>query len=416
MSSGNYKIRIPNLDSSGVGHKGPDNKNLYGASSYGGFYYTTGLVTVSVNTDGSIVYYLNGGKMIKYNAGDSVTSGSNVQTYARGLLSQISGNSFNLFNSVSGAKDVMITNALTDAQAAQLFEDYRNYQHEYLQDRDYDYGDSGINVISAISNSAAIATTAFPAVSNADSAGIAVSFEIAGNLTSDWSSVAMTAQNYKITLPNLDPWFTSGSLSGINTFPGANGGSNLFNGGTWDSFLDTTCYATVSVDPVGQKITYYKDGVKVIEYSGSDVFNKSSRTVSEFISAFLSAVKSDGVGFGFVEITESATTYMQAKNVTLTNAVTEEQAAVLYSNRNAVGGGEGGHDCDTEGHSYTMTRTGNACEGYVETYTCTYCGDTYTVNNTSGVTGHKYTLEFTDSTCTQTGLAKYTCSACNDVV
>ena len=430
LSSGNYKIRIPNLDRSNegnVGYKGPENKNLYGASSYGGFYYTTGLVTVSVNTDGSIVYYLNGGKMIKYNAGDSVTDGSNVQAYASGLLSQISGNSFNLFNSVSGAKDVMITNALTDAQAAQLFEDYRNYQHEYLQDRDYDYGDSGINVISAISNSAAIATTAFPAVSNADSAGIAVSFEIAGNLTSDWSSVAMTAQNYKITLPNLDPYNTSGDFSKTHAYPVNSGNTNNFvNGGTWNAFLNTTCYVTVSVDPVNQKISYYKNGVKVIEYSGTDQifereistnqWEKVSNTVSEFISAFLSAVKSDGVGFGFVEITESATTYMQAKNVTLTNAVTEEQAAVLYSNRNAVGGGEGGHDCDTEGHSYTMTRMGNACEGYVETYTCTYCGDTYTVNNTSGVTGHKYTLEFTDSTCTQTGLAKYTCSACNDVV
>ncbi|MCD8372969.1 MAG: leucine-rich repeat domain-containing protein [Clostridia bacterium] len=71
--------------------------------------------------------------------------------------------------------------------------------------------------------------------------------------------------------------------------------------------------------------------------------------------------------------------------------------------------------CVTEGHnpgdSEKITEATCTTDG-VKTYTCEYCGETYT--EVIPATGHYYIAQVTSATCTEQGYTTYTCSYCGD--
>lgn len=407
------KIALPNLDTSDYKiRKWPEEINLVNAGAYSAFLNTVGFVTVSVNSDGTVVYYMNGVKMVSYNSGDTCSGdyGGSVGSFVSNLLSGIAGNGFYFANGVSGARDLIVTNGLNDSQAIQVYKDYKEYAPWNFEERDYNYGDSGINVIYA--PTATYSTSAFLPVTNAVSSGVAVSFQQNAQIpdkndtgNNDWPCYVIISNRIKITMPNLDPFQYQGGngIGETNKWPGE---GNFYNGGAWNSFLNNeTYYATVSINTDGS-IVYYKNGVKMIAYSASETLNNGT-PISTFVSVVLQEIQNNGFGFGNV--------MFSAKDVTVTNAVSDAQALTLYENRNTV---SEDHDCSAEGHSYVLSETkGSVCEGFTLVYACQYCGDSYEVASTEGVVGHKYELvTYNDSTCALEGIATYRCSVCGDEV
>ena len=127
--------------------------------------------------------------------------------------------------------------------------------------------------------------------------GLSVSFTLANSAgnSNDWSSL-INAGGYIITYGNLDPWNNTGSeLAGMHCYPGltAFGGANA-------TALLVTDPIDVLVNITKDRIEFYKDGVPIIRYVRSDPMNDNSKTVGDFIDAFLAEVEKNG--FTFAEV------------------------------------------------------------------------------------------------------------------
>ena len=110
--------------------------------------------------------------------------------------------------------------------------------------------------------------------------GLTITAKTSG-ATSDWGAqIIRTAEgNVIITLPNLDPWnlvqdnmtdaekALAAKLAGANSFPVA---GDLFNGGTWDAFLNKEAFTTVTISPE-TGVSYYLNGILVIRYAPTKV-------------------------------------------------------------------------------------------------------------------------------------------------
>lgn len=127
--------------------------------------------------------------------------------------------------------------------------------------------------------------------------GLSVSFTLANSAgdKNDWSSL-INAGGYIITYGNLDPWNNTGSeLAGMHCYPGltAFGGANA-------TALLVTEPIDVLVNITKNQIEFYKDGVLIIRYVRSDPMSDNSKTVGDFIDAFLAEVEQNG--FTFAEV------------------------------------------------------------------------------------------------------------------
>ena len=138
---------------------------------------------------------------------------------------------------------------------------------------------------------------AYPAMPDVAETGLSVSFTLANSAgnSNDWSSL-INAGGYIITYGNLDPWNNTGSeLAGMNCYPGltAFGGANA-------TALLVTDPIDVLVNITKDRIEFYKDGVLIIRYVRSDLMSDNSKTVGDFIDAFLAEVEQNG--FTFAEV------------------------------------------------------------------------------------------------------------------
>lgn len=138
---------------------------------------------------------------------------------------------------------------------------------------------------------------AYPAMPDVAETGLSVSFTLANSAgnSNDWSSL-INAGGYIITYGNLDPWNNTGSeLAGMNCYPGltAFGGANA-------TALLVTDPIDVLVNITKDQIEFYKDGVLIIRYVRSDPMSDNSKTVGDFIDAFLAEVEKNG--FTFAEV------------------------------------------------------------------------------------------------------------------
>ena len=132
--------------------------------------------------------------------------------------------------------------------------------------------------------------------------GLTITAKTSG-ATSDWGAqIIRTAEgNVIITLPNLDPWnlvqdnmtdaekALAAKLAGANSFPGA---GDLFNGGTWDAFLNKEAFTTVTISPE-TGISYYLNGILVIRYAPTKVIGTG--TIKDFADLVLSLAGRGGI-------------------------------------------------------------------------------------------------------------------------
>lgn len=182
--------------------------------------------------------------------------------------------------------------------------------------------DPDVNLIDTYQGDAS--GTRVDAVLNAETAGVAISFVLSG-AASDWTSFAVQAGSYLITLPNLDAWGASGTLALTNKFPEA---ANFANGGTWDVFLNNECSVTITVDKLNG-VCYYRNGVLVVTYPLTDPMNYNNAgasatvTVADFTDAVLALIAQEGFVF--------AASGMTGKDLIVTNSLTAEQAAGVYA-------------------------------------------------------------------------------------
>ncbi len=414
-----YKVSLPNLDTSnGAWNKFPASNNKVGGE-WDSFLNRVGFVTVSINSDHTVAFYLNGAKMIEYydTDGPGNLGTGTVSEFVGNLLWQLQySNGFYFANGVPGAEDLIVTNALTGAQVGQLFRDYKEYAPDNIQEKQYDFKDETIKVHYAPTNT--LIRTGIAAVPDAINEGFALSFDLTKAQTSDWDSIVIWSNIYKISLPNLDSWFSTGTMSEKHHWPSESNFNASYNYDCTDDlryrvFLDCNAYVTISVTPGDSaqktgKITYYKNGEKVVEYYGSDDYNYDGDTlyVQDFIDELLYSVENNGFGFG-------CDTF-EAQNVIVTNALNDTQAKDnVYANK----GDTLPYDCAKDGHVYDSAKSGSACTGFTVTYTCRYCSDSYQTQTLEGVTGHNYELTAdVASTCTTHGYVTYKCSVCGDEV
>lgn len=158
------------------------------------------------------------------------------------------------------------------------------------------------NITSEIGTATEVEQVTWPVYYPADPAittetGLSVSFTLANSAgdSNDWSSL-INAGGYIITYGNLDPWNNTGSeLAGMNCYPGltAFGGANA-------TALLVTDPIDVLVNITKDRIEFYKDGALIIRYVRSDPMSDNSKTVGDFIDAFLAEVEQNG--FTFAEV------------------------------------------------------------------------------------------------------------------
>lgn len=162
-------------------------------------------------------------------------------------------------------------------------------------------------------------STEIGALSGAAS-GMSVSFWLNEQATSDWNAQAITGgTNDKliITLPNLDWNQNQDGISGQNANPGGHG--TLHNGAAWNVFLEQYSYVTITVTT--SSVIYYKNGVKVVEYSNTDTQQAQDEQIQAFITALLADIAANGFKFG---------AGINTKDLLVTTDLDDTQAGAIY--------------------------------------------------------------------------------------
>lgn len=161
--------------------------------------------------------------------------------------------------------------------------------------------------------------TEIGALSGATS-GMSVSFWLNEQATSDWDADAITCgtgDKLIISLPNLDWNLNEDNISGQNANPGAHG--TLHNGAVWNVFLQQYSYVTITVTT--SSVIYYKNGVKVVEYSNTDTQQAQDEQIQAFITALLADIAANGFKFG---------AGINTKDLLVTTDLDDTQAGAIY--------------------------------------------------------------------------------------
>lgn len=140
-------------------------------------------------------------------------------------------------------------------------------------------------------------------VAGATENGFTVSFTLSGN-AADWGSNIITPVDKdgnntgcNISIPNLDPWGSTIGVNAVNAYPGVTG-STLYNGAAYNVFQgEDECQVTITVSP-SAGITFYKDGVKVLNYAYTGLFGDGTTPIATYIDALLANVEAYGFIFG----------------------------------------------------------------------------------------------------------------------
>ena len=405
-TSKDLRVTVPNIDIF-FNTAGLAQTNIY-PSYVGGdhtkFLNTTCYMTISIDLVNGICYYQNGELALQYAVGDGKTMSdgtTTVQSVVNALLSEIQSDGFTFAGGIT-AQSLILTNALSDEQAASVYADYVQFTGDQHTEMDITLTDSSIGLITTYADSAN--GTVIGAIPDATAKGVAVSFQLTETFTDGWAAHVLTQSGINVTLACLDP-YNSTATSGTYTFP------NKYNcaiGGGDTLFANQIGFVTVSMRTDGY-ITFYLNGEKKGEYTPDikffvfpDASDQNGRTVKQFVDCMLGLYSENGFVFG---------SGIKAKDLILTYALSDTQAANVYQDYLSYGE----WDCDRDGHQYAETsRTGNACNGFTVTYTCSECQDSYTQFVWDGTVGHKYVASRTEPTCGVDGSIVYTCSVCDD--
>ncbi len=158
---------------------------------------------------------------------------------------------------------------------------------------------------------------------NVQTTGVSVSFWLSQEATSDWDAVVINNSGLRVTLPNLDPWNNTSDqandLKGINKTPQ---NTNFRNGATYYTvLLNSICYVTVTLNADGT-IDYYKNGVLVLSYGGTETMGDNTALISTFTQRLLNFMTTSGFAFAGG---------VSAADLFVTTALDATAAASVYS-------------------------------------------------------------------------------------
>ena len=157
---------------------------------------------------------------------------------------------------------------------------------------------------------------------NVESTGVSVSFWLNEETTNDWAAV-INNSGLIVTLPNLDPWNNDSpqaeDLHGINRTPLA---THFRNGATYFTvFLNSICYVTVTLNVDGT-VDYYKNGILVLSYGGTETMGDNTTLISTFTQRLLNFMTTSGFDFAGG---------VSAADLFVTTALDATAAASVYS-------------------------------------------------------------------------------------
>ena len=167
------------------------------------------------------------------------------------------------------------------------------------------------------------AGTVVAPIANLANTGLSVSAMIDGH-SNDWGTHVIDSKlGMHVTLPNLDPWANTSEKfpTGVNASPAA---ANAFvaEGATWNTFLNTECYLTVSIT-IEDGVKYYKDGVLTIWYRPTTQMGNA--TVADFVEVLFEDIATNGFTF-MVGAAEGST----STDLYIGGALTDVQAQAQY--------------------------------------------------------------------------------------
>ncbi len=347
-----WDIGLPNVDpfdSDGTGGGAgafPAADELRNNAVYSVFLYNKSLVTITLEADGSVIYYRNGIKVIEY----ATTKALGSATFATAIpyfLSQMESVGI-IYGGADAARPaamshMIISTALTDAEVTNL---YNWYAPKYMTDdaalkSSVETALSGVTVHLVDAGPASAALVSASSLTNVATEGLAVTFRIPndGVGNSDWSPAIEAGNGYAITLGILDAFTVTEAPfagAGWRSFEAnAVGPDGTSNGSTdfWSTFTSGGCYMTICIIP-GEAETdgvyFYKDGELAFRHqaskSGSD--NNTAATIGDFVEAILSKIQANGLR---VAGALSGTNHTWAENMVITSALDGTQVAALYN-------------------------------------------------------------------------------------
>ena len=325
IANSGLNVTLPNLDWYGHtnevdgqpftgGNLNPTSGNatLTNGGAWDSYLNTYCYVTVTLNTDGTVVYYKNGEKIISYPA----EQGSNANIFTTTLLKYMTTSGFML---ASGADvdGVIVTTALDDTKAASIYNWYRTYTFE-KNTINTENVLNGITVYYTFDGEAfgwEIGSDVFKGHA-LTTEGFAVSFYLEELKTTDtWAMCEITSGAFKVTALNLDPWNTQGTTANHNW--GATEEENA-------KFV-TGSYVTVVFNADGSN-TFYINGQVARQNDAETLMWAASNPtakVSDFTNGLLTSIQTNGVMFGSAN--------MDTDDWIITDALTPEEVATVYA-------------------------------------------------------------------------------------
>ena len=323
-----FDITLPNLDPYDYGgdwtvNAFPVAEDFRNGGTYDDFILGPAFITVSVNADGSVAYYLNGVLKIMYQSTKTVGSGGKtVGEFVSILLNDVQSYGFALGSAVAGTgvvgDDLFVTNALTDAQAAAMFKAYQ------MPQMDTDALMSGIEK-EVFASSYAASVYKAEAISGVAESGLSISFNLIGvnhgtnPVATNWDDIILgTGVELDVCLGVLDAWGnTSASMAGdFNCYNPSYGDALYFRPNT----RTVSGFVTVTLTTEGSVVIYH-NGDQQIEYTSGDAVG--THTVATMVNAIFTEIAANSF-----DVCEG----VDASELLLTAALDETQAKQLYEN------------------------------------------------------------------------------------
>ncbi len=324
-----FDITLPNLDPfdyggewAGNAFPSVDDGDFHNGGTYDDFILGPAFITVSVNTDGSIAYYLNGVLKIKYQSTKAMAVNKTVGEFVSILLNDVQSYGFALGSTVANSgvvgDDLFVTSALTDAQAAAMFKAYQMPQLNTAALM------NGIEE-EVFASSYAASVYKAEAISGVAESGLSISFNLIGvnhgtnPQATDWDDIILgTNVELDVCLGVLDAWAnTSASMAGdFNCYTPSYGNASYFRTGT----EPVSGYVTVTLTKEGSIVVYH-NREKQIEYASTVVIG--THTVATMVNAIFAEIAANSF-----DVCEG----VDASELLLTAALDELQAQKLYDN------------------------------------------------------------------------------------
>ncbi|EID84597.1 hypothetical protein MSI_18870 [Treponema sp. JC4] len=200
-----------------------------------------------------------------------------------------------------------------------LGDELETFTEQKLTSGTIDISDS-VSVIGTVQKSACNENSTFYCSGFKAGDGVAVSFNMLNTYDSDWTDVLKTVQtvirlstmDYKPDGTYKDNIYEAAASVGVD-FPD-------YSTAAYQIYYNKACFVTISFNTDGS-ICFYQNGKLALTYAASTTFNGGSVKVEDENAVFISDITAG----------ETMTTGIQMKNLYITQALNDTNAALLYS-------------------------------------------------------------------------------------